>query len=423
MTRPSKLWRTLGATQSLFQVVSLAHGSVFFYDYDLTEVSLTRGTTLAGLSTSGGHVGLTGKAPTLSGANTQSLRVELTPHGIARLNALGVATDATTFRRFHGRVTGQTITDLGGDRYTSTVNVQDWAALISQLDKGAAVQNGNNGIDELVDSLFYRAGTPAGPLTKWGSSWHLVRFVEGDPEWIDLSTSDALSLIADAGVFVRTLRDGRVVVWAHDHIVDVAANWADYWPDTLLRAQVLSPAEWVQPPSITTQMSYTKVNSVGVEVSGTVTIGSPGYIARAQHLDLTKLQEQGAGLTDRIVAVASQAGPGRPRVEQVSIDVLGLLRRGNDTDLDTLSQLLSTDHGEIVVFAHDWPAEVLGVAFIESMTETITPDAWRIELALVPANHVTGRPVPPVRGRTWDSAYPAVTTWDGVPNDPAWDEH
>lgn len=425
MTRPSKLWRTLGATQSVFQVGSNAHGDVFYYDDRISSISLTRGTTMAGLSTAGGSFTLAGKAPRLRTDTNDNVRISFTPYGRYLLNSLGIALDTggVLSSRFYGRVTGQTVTDLGNDRYTTTVDVQDWAALLSQLDKGAAVLATDPGIDKLIDSLFNRADIPAGPLTKWGSSWHLVR---GDAVggFISFSTADTLSLIADAGIFIRTLKDGRVVVWSHDHLVDVADDWATYWPDTLLRSQVLSPAEWTQPPGIRTVTAWTKVNSVGTTVTGTATIGYPsGYSVKSQSLDLTRLQEQGDGLNDRIIAVASQGGPDLPRVEKVTIDVLGLIRRGHPTDLDTLAQLLNADHGAIVALAHDWPAEVVGVSFIQTMTETITPDTWRIELDLVPSNHVTGRPVPPVRGRTWHSAYPATTTWDGVPNDPTWDEH
>ena len=423
MTRPSKLWRTLGATQSLFLVDSPAHGSAFWYDDDVHEMSFTRGTTMRGLSTSGGRVTLRGKQPRLTTGTNQLIRARLTPYGMARLTALGVPiTTEADARRFYGRVAGQTIHDHGEDRYETVVDVQDYASLLSQIGKGSAVEDSARSTSILLERLISRADIPAGPLTKWGSSWH---HITGDAVggWVLLSTEETITRLADAGVLVRTLKDGRIVAWSHDHIIEVADDWETYWPNTLLRAQVLSPVEWEQPPGITTQYDYTKINSAGQTVTGTVTIGSPGFAARTGHLDLTGLREVGTGLNDVIVARASEGGPGLPRVRKVVVDILALLRRGRATDLDTVTQLLQANHGEALVLAHDWPIEVVGVSFVQTMTGTITPDTWRIELDLVPANHVTGRPIPPVRGRTWDSAYPVATTWDATPNDPTWDEH
>lgn len=417
----SRLWHVLGAYAPLVRVESTAHPAAWD-DSSLVSLSFTRGTTLRGLSSCGGRIVVKGDAPRLTTAHKQGIRATLTPHAIERLSTLGLTVDAGTRHRFTGRVVGQTTIDNGPTpgKYTTTIDVQDWAALLSQLDRSAVITTAAPGLDKVIDSLFARGGIPVFEGTqKWGSEWHHVLIPAGSPPDYVVSTSDALRYLEEAGVLGRTGRSGVITIFAHDHLVDLANDWQTYWPETILRAQVNSPVEWVQPEVITTQLSYSKRTATGTVVTGSVTIGDPGFTARAQHLDLTHLVEQG-DLTDSIVAKASELAPDVWHVEKFSLDLLNLIDRAGPTDLAVASQLLNAEHGDIVVLAHDWPVPVVGVYFIRSITETIERDSWRLEVELSPANHVTGRPVPPVHGRTWESAYPAHITWD-TPDTATWD--
>lgn len=419
--RPSRLWRALGASAPLFQVRSINHDETYD-DTRLTSVTVNRGTTMRGFSGSAGSFTLAGPVPSLTTAREQRVFVELTAHGLDRIEAAGLTREADTYRRFHGRVTGQTTTDRG-DTHTPTtvVDMQDWTSLAMSLDKGGRVHTDARGLSKLVESFYDRAGR--GLIgSQWGSSWMLAEWPAGNTEpYLVLSSSDVARYVADAGMLVRTTRAGDLTVYSHDHLVTLAATWSDLWPDTLLRSQVIRPISWRQPDSTSAITSYKKITATGTLVEGSVTIGSAEYAIRDADLDLTHLREQGDGLGPVIIARASANGPQRPAPERVKVDLLGLIERGLPADLATVSQLINADQGDVVALAHDWPDPIIGVLFITTMTETMTRDEWSIELDLMPANLVTGHPVPPVHGRTWHSAFPRVTTWTATTPD-RWDD-
>lgn len=419
--RPSRLWRALGASAPLFQVRSINHDETYD-DTRLTSVTVNRGTTMRGFSGSAGSFTLAGPVPSLTTAREQRVFVELTAHGLDRIEAAGLTRESDTYRRFHGRVTGQTTTDRG-DTHTPTtvVDMQDWTSLAMSLDKGGRVHTDARGLSKLVESFYDRAGR--GLIgSQWGSSWMVAEWPDGNTEpYLVLSSSDVARYVADAGMLVRSTRMGDLTVFSHDHLVQTAETWADLWPDTLQRSQVLRPISWTQPDTTSTITTYKKINATGSLITGTVTIGDPEYAVRVEDLDLTHIREQGDGLNDVIIARASENGPDRPAPERVKVDLLGLIERGLPADLATVSQLINADQGDVIALAYDWPDPVVGVLFLRTMTETITPDEWSIELDLTPANLVTGRPVPPVQGRTWHSAYPRVTTWQAT-NPDRWDD-
>lgn len=423
MNRPagiSRLWHILGASQACFQVVSSPHNTVF-HDDVIHKISMTRGTALRGLSKSAGSIDLKGTIGHTPSDASQRIRIELTAHARACLIDLGIPEKSSTYRRFLGRVAAQEITDNGDTRpATTTLSVQDWAALAVQVDQGGLVFRDTPSIHTLLESFLDRAGTPV-TIESWGSTWHWVDFpADPDVTAINVPSSDVVGkYAADSGVLIRITRDGRGLIYSHDHMRHLAEEWQFYWPDTLLRSQVQRPISWAQPFTVSTEMSYSKQLTDGTIINGTVTVGNPGYTVRAQHLDLTHIVEIGTGLGNTIAAQALENSPSEYRVETATIDVLALIERGTPADLAMASRLINAEHGECIALGWDWPPEVVGLNFIKSITETITPDAWTFQLDLVPTNHVTGLPVPNVQGRTWNSAYPPQTKWS-VPQTATW---
>lgn len=423
MTRPSRLHNVFGATASLFTVDSESH-NLILTDDDLHDISTTRGTSMRGASTSAGSFKAKGALPPLSSSRSQELRIELTQHAVDRFAALGVTVPANGRRRFTGRAAGQATDEHSDTKRTTTVDFQDWLALAIQLDKGGMAYRTAPQLSNLLADFFVRAGFEfeVPNIETWGSSWPHYRFEDADPNGVLISSSDVVGkYAADVGIFIRSNRNARPIIYSHDHTVHLAEEWAFYWPDTLLRRQVLAPVQWVQPSAIPTSISYSKITSAGWEFGGTITVGgNRGYAIKAQDVDLTHVIEQGDGFYDFIRSLVLQDSPDRPRVENVTISLLALLERGDESDRALVRQLLLLEHGDVVTFGHDWPNGLASVYFAAQIKERITPNSWTFELGLIPANHVTGRLIPPVSGRTWNSAYPAITQWDD-PATATWD--
>lgn len=418
----SKLWRRLGATAPVFNVTS-PHGT--WDDHSLTSMSLSLGSAMAGISTSTAEVEVRweiGSAP----SSDQTIKVTLTPYGETLLAGLTGQPADRLRARFSGRIAGQTVTDRGDDKIRTTkVDAQDYLALISQLDRGAMVVRDFPALSSLYRSLFFTANLPNVPeLEQWGSKWHQVRFTpeEAGSNSKAISTGDVVGrYAADVGNLIRQRRNNQPQGIAHDHIVSMADDWRIWGEHPLQRAQVRAPVSWVQATTVPVSLSWDQWDAPGstTQVTWTITVGDPGHVTKGEHLDMTHIWVIGGetGLHDAMTARVSAAAADWYRVEKVTVDILKLLRPdsegGTPVDRAQAGQLLVKEHGDVLTLGYDWPPNVAGVYFIKSLTETITPDSWLVDLDLLPANHVTGRPRPSdIAGSTWDTAYPQHITWD-----------
>lgn len=426
---PSRLWRVLGASAPVFEVESASFsGSTIRDDRTITGISIEGGTAMRGMSTAGATITLRG-THSLSGIGSYQVRVRLSDHGAARLQSLTGRTADYLRSRFSGRLAAQEITDNGEGRPAETkLTGQDWVSYISQIDKGAYADRQEPSVWRLYRSLFTQAQIPdMYSLTYWGAEWHWVKFTAEDTGQLKhISTGDVLEkYAAELGNLIRTDRAGTPAANSHDNLVSNAKGWRTFFPDPLQRRHVLRPVSWSRQASIpvlarwteyTPQAEWTPVQRVLYPRVG------GGVPPLTQETDMTHVLVVGNGLRGPMAAAVAAASHNQLAVERVTVDVLGLLERDEGTDRLVVGHLLAMQHGDPVPLGYDWPTDVRGVYFAESITHSITASSWTIELVLTPSEHVTGSATPTdIAGRTWDTAMSAYrwdnaeTTWETTP--------
>ncbi len=428
MAKTSKLWRTFGADQDLFEVYSPDFSTADGYVRDgaIRSISIDAGTTMAGLSTAAAEVNFA-QYQGLDYSSDKPITVALTQYGSELLaGTLGVS--AGSIRdRFRGRIAGQTITDNGAAGLVDKITAQDWASFISQLDLGGIAEKADPSVWRSYRSVFGRAGvSEIVPLESWGSTWHWVKWPDEEPEasapTIQLSTSDIFGkFCADLGNLVSISRDGTPRAWSHDHLQALGDNWQTISPHPLQRSQVLKPVEWTRTVSIPAQLNWLQWTGIGSSDVVAFTFPPPNGIAhRVDELDMRHIWDIHAtpttsGLKDVMWARVTREANIDPAVEKVRLDLLGLFQRNQGTDRALIGQVLKMTHGDPIVLGWDWPAPVSGVYFAQRIAHKITPDSWEVEIELVPTLHVTGwEPLPDLAGQTWETAYPRATTWDNT---------
>lgn len=433
--KPSKLWRDLGAQTNLFELYSPVHG--LLNDDEIMSVSVSRGNASQPVGLAVSTMTAEVRRPLDRCPSHLSLvRFRLTQHGLDRLAALtgSGAAGANLQKRFEGKIATQRVTDEGdGDvpRWRTQMQCGEWLSLLSTVDRGATVTRQRPGQNWILDSLIRRSALPPAqtdtPVAWLGQTWHHRYFAPDDPDVLTLGTSEALDTWCEkTGTLLRTTRSGQVQALTLDYRESQGEAWRDLRPQPLLRSQCLRPTSWVQDPTIPHSVTWTdrSPTDARVLVGHRISVGRLGDVDAypTEDIDMKTVIPVGPnGLNDAMTARVSRTAPDRYQVERLTVDLLHLLTSPLSIDRAQARQLLLAEIGDPITLAYDWPNEVHGVKFITQMTETVTPNSWRIELDLEPWNRVIGKPEPSPAGRTWHTAYPRGTTWNTVPSKP-WNE-
>lgn len=415
MTRGrTPLWSALGAQNSLFYFYSEVHGG--HGDSVLSSITLNRGngSTVAGLSSATGTVVLNRELPSLPSRDL-SCKVQLTLYGAELLGRLVGLDPALIQDRLTGRIAGQTITDNGRRRHT-TLELSDWLTMLPMLDYGASIARGDS-LSALARANIFSSRLPLPELKQYGGAFHRPVIADPATDTLTVSTGDVWGKYwADLGHFAYTSRSGSPVIYSHNHRKVQGDNVRSSAPQPLLRSQVNKPVSWEQPITVPAQIAYTYLNpSNGQTNYDVVTIGESSYVTKAETLDLTYVHVDAGvnGLRPAMIARAARQAADTYKVTNVSVDMLGLLRRLRRGDRGTIGQLLKLEIGDPLILSHDWPAEASGIYFAHGITETIARDTWRIDLQLTPYRHVTGaHPTADIAGETWDTRFAQITPWN-----------
>lgn len=427
----SRLWRVLGADQPVFQIETGWLGPVD--DHQIHSLTVDAGTTMAGMTTSSATVELSGHraAPPV---RDNRITIALTDYGADRLANLTGQWPEPIRSRFTGRPVQQTMAHNGPDTRTgspkgkrTTLTAQDWAAFILQLDRGGWASKSDPSVGKLYRSLWVN-NSPWNEYTLqyWGSAWHWVKLLADDPSLKNHSADEVVGrYAADLGNLIRQDRNGQPTAWSHDHIVALGQSWKDMFPDPLQASQVLAPVEWSVPASYPTEVRYTYHPSIGAtEISeGTAAVGTiEGWLYKRDDVDMTHIYPMGghSGISRAMTARAHRESGAKYRIQSVTVDVLGLIRRNQGTDRAVVGYLLAMTHGDPWALGADW-GTAGGGYYVQRITHKITPGAWTVDLDLVHSLEVAGinTAINPT-GRTWDTAYRS-TQWDNAPDAYTWE--
>ncbi|MDE9365481.1 hypothetical protein PZ938_07675 [Luteipulveratus sp. YIM 133132] len=429
----SRMWRRLGATESLFYFYSAQHGAI--RDDRLCSITLTRGSDVpVGLSNNLLSVKVRGALDSVGTDNTEAYLV-LTDYAMGLLSPRigagpGGINAAPMSARWSGRIAGQTVTDTGTGRepvWSTEIAGTDWLSLLPALEgKATMTKTGDTQLLAMYRSLLANTGLRLASLDARGSLFHHLRWISTDPASKDFDSSTVLGhFLADLGYLMRTRRDSIPQVISTDYQASRQAGWKVWCPLPLQRSQCLAPVSWSQPVTLPRRLQYLNRDTANENVTytSTITVGTPSTKLASwptEVLDFRDVYVYGS-LTDAMVARASRAASDRYIVRSVRVDVLALFESPDLADRQQLAQLLLLDAGDPITLGYDWPVYVRRVYFASRITETITPDGWTLDIDLTPGNHITGQHSPAdLAGTTWDTAYPAGTTWDTPPASKTW---
>jgi len=333
----------------------------------------------------------------------------LTGSGADLVAAATGATAATIQRRFTGRIGRQSIDDRGIIRHRSTrFMAASWTA---QLPRDHTIQTIPAG--QSVHAIINQLMTPRrleGRITP-------VRMAD-IPQHGTVHTAPAPGTYSDLigkyttdlGILVRDTRTGASQILTHKFRRDRAvAGMASAIP--LTRSQVLAPARWEQSNDmIPRNFRLTYVNASNVLVGSTYGEADstiPETVAvDMSHVKFTDTSQP----TMEAYAQRAQDWQSSYAVPSVTVDLLALITSPHETHRRQAGQLLSLEAGDPVYLSGDWYSQLQGIHYAEGIREHISPDAWELELSLVPAHVAVGEISPPVPARTWESAQHAWNT-------------
>ena len=413
MTRRSRLWNRLGATQPMFRIWNSR--GVGLNDHEVKSIKISRGSAEPedGIHTQTMEFETTAFDPVRAG---EPIVVDLTTYGTQRLQALCGAREHIVKPRFSGRIGKQTVNDVQAGNQHTTFSCASWEAQLNNIDAAKHYTAG-----ESVSAWIMRLGnghgvgmpvlpdwTAPAPASHYGhvrvSSEQPVTFKDEFDKWTK-----------DIGLYIQTRRDGTNHILSHQYRWDRALANLDgiYYPIT--RSQAISPATWEQPAE-NIAMNH-RVDWWGPDGATYQRWGpDPDNINYAyENYDLTHVrwwtndqQPVNTGKTyyNRNVLV-------QYRLPSLTFDILRLLNSPYVSHRDQARQLLELEPGDPVYLSGDWYGQLQGVSFAVGIDESITADGWDITLNLADSREVVGEVSPVVPARTWESAS---YRWESPPS-------
>lgn len=404
MSRPSRLHRTVppGAWSSV--LAADAYEAPFLLDDDqVTHYTIHRGSGQRG----GGYTASTCEFATPEPALRRSVggyrcTVGLTEGAAAALAAWTGASAAAITPRWSGRLAVIEVTDRGDGSNLTTSTIRGVSWLTQMVDSLAATSptKGRRIDGALKDALGITTGTtPRG----------IELVVRGTPDRVAIGEQDALfwqqfldKYVADPGYVLRQRRDGVVELLTLTWMTEQAAATTML---PLSRSRAITPATWSmhnERPPRDQHYTHTKPEDDTTETRVYVPQNNVGEINGEVHIDWTHLYDDTDQLHAEARGRAFSESVSSWTVPKVTVDLLALLSSPHDYHHQLAGDLLALEPYDAVPLSGDWPFQTRGIHFAAGITESITPERWTLDLALVPHRHMTGTASPTPRRIIWD---------------------
>lgn len=403
--RPSKLWRKLGATSSLFR---FNYGSTILWDSVIRSATIHRGGD--GVSPS------TLEVPTVafgSVATGQNCSFELSAYGNDLINSLIGSTGTWRARRFTGRIGQQLVDDQGGSKQYSTYLAASQSAQLPAIRKTYSFAKGDL-VRDVIRTIMNPPSLPAYTVSNsdavgmYGHVWEPV---------VNQRYSDLIGkFTTDLGIYARETRDGSIQLQTNEQRNrDAIDSLATVLP--LSRSQGLAPATWEQRNETRPRNYLLKYYNAAGTLVQSLYGDTSDTLAEVIELDMSHVQfREGTQPQQEAFARRAREWLTAYAIPSVKVDLLQLLSSSNPYDRMQAGRLIGLEVGSPLYFSGDWHPNLRGIAYADEITETITPDSWEMEFKLTPSQEVTGDTSPIIPARTWDQAtYPWDTetrTWN-----------
>lgn len=406
--KPGRLRRTLNKIIGTTPLISMSSSTLgTIQDNTITSIVVHRGKSVRG---GGSHpstleVGLKGRYS--AGVAGSNVTVKLNAPAATSLAAhLSVAASTIT-DRFTGRLATASIDDTG-KKFHTTYGAASWIAQMNHAKRKYTPA-----------ALTPMLSVIAGLLDAGNSKRHLDVYLFGDADKIatardPVTYGDGIGpYAADIGILLQETRDGRTNVLPLEwRMANALTLMNSRLP--LTRSQAISPATWEQRnENAAIRVEYKVTNQTGDPATrvAETTIG-PDDLRETVEIDWAYIRTtNNAGqLYREALARVYESSERIYTIPSITIDLLALIKSDKAYHLKQAGQLLQLEAGDPVFFSGDWPDPVDGIHFAEGITETITPDEWKLELSLVPCAIAVGdKPTGKVPPRVWDSAR---ITWN-----------
>lgn len=403
----TRLWRKTGAVDNLFE---FSYGSTVLTDKNISSIVIHRGGG-EGITPSTAEVQTNVYASVAAG---DMCAVSLSTYGNALINSIAGDSGTTRVPRFKGRIGQQTIDDRGKRQYT-TYRAASQSAQLPAIKYARNFAAGTLVRDVIRDLL----NPPSLPAYTWANQAPTADFGTLKAAINGATFADTMGKVtADLGILSRETRAGGIQLQTHAYR-DLKARESLGSKVPLSRSQGLAPAVWEQGNETRPRNYLLKYWNTAGQLVQQIYGDVADTLAEVIELDMSHV------VFSNTAQPAQEAFARRARewltaytLPKVTVDLLALLSSKNAYDHLQAVNMLNLQVGEPVYLSDDWHSNLQGIQYAEEITETITPDAWTLELSLAPSQEVTGYTSPDVPARTWDQAnYPwneETRTWNGA---------
>lgn len=405
----SRLWHRLGATEPLFQIYSDT-GFRNINDHNTLSVSISRGTA-------GPDYGVFPQTLEVATIVPLGIRTgtpiwcELTDYALSLIAPRIGASAAHIRMRYYGRIGKQTIDDISPTEQYATLHAAGWEAQLNNITEPVRIPSGR-GIGRLVVDMSNPTGQREPRLRQEinlpapSEQYGLIAETEEPSNY-----SEAIGkYVENLGFYLQTKRDGTGTLWPNQYRFQYASDHRKT-DMPLTRSAAISPATW--------ENGGTDISrNHRVEWTGPDRLYSNSYGYNTTYPNIpVVLHKMHHGKWDtnwnqpRRTAQAHLArdAVNRYSVTSLEIDLLYLITSRFASHRTQAKQLLELEAGDPIFLSKDWNPYVDGIQFATGITETITPDGWRMKIDLQPSELVTGYVSLDVPPKVWDSAQ---TEWN-----------
>lgn len=419
MSRPSRLYKKLEPTQSLFTVYSTTTNELDLDDDSIRSVTIHRGSATPGTGPDAHTIEVESNEFHYGRTTGNQITCELTDYGRLFIAQKIGASPTRIQTRFAGRVGKLTTEDTGGWWIYGKKSILLGAsanAQFSVLDNDVSAEAGLNlakalqrrfrpsGLGHPFMSMVPSALYDGSRTSQYGSLVENTTFSGHD---------DAVTQLAgDSGLYIQTRRNGDVYFHTHRGRWEnaVAAN-DNNEAVPIGRHQAISPAEWEQPSERLRRAHRSRwTSSAGTPETFVVGLdASQPNIPVVLH-DMTKFRfsDDFQPIHEALVHwYREQAG--YYRVRSLTIDILKLIVSDSDYDHRLARSLLEMEVGDPIYLSTDWVIDLASIHYAVGMQETISPDGWTIELNIANSAEVVGEYGITPRPRIWSQF---INQWD-----------
>lgn len=344
--------------------------------------------------------------PTITPARAEvELRGELPPLNGVGLYVFGptnleTPNEPTPQWRFYGKITTQTVRRRARGATTTVLRAASWSALATGSNVSMAVGTGWTIRDVLNTAVSILQQISNGEVQYYEPFIYDENTLHETD--LDETLSGALQkYVTDIGYYAFIVKTGtfkfRSLAKLADDARECAAGPGGPFPVPLLRSQVLAPMDLEQ----TTENARIGVRLSRRSADGTLRDGiwtfGEGWqesgnttVTEWADVDWSHIHWGDEQYRWAVNAVAARLFRTAFTSPNVTLDLMHLLRDGSGPNWEAGKAALRVEPGDWVPFGRDWEPAYRGVKLVTGITETITPNAWRLQFAVHPPQTTTG---------------------------------